>query len=174
MALVKDILATMDYGPAPEANDIVVAWLKKHETGFGHFIDGKFVKPAEGGYFDVFDPARDRILGKVAEGSAKDVDRAVNAARRAYKGWSALPGDARARYLYAIARHIQKRERFLSVLEIDGQRQADPRDPRHRRAARRPPLLPPRRLGRTARRASSPATARSASAGRSSRGTSRS
>ena len=37
--------------------------------------------------------------------------------RRALKSWSALPGDARARYLYAIARHIQKRERFLSVLE---------------------------------------------------------
>ena len=117
MALVKEILATMDYGPAPEANDIVLAWLKGHATGFGHFIDGKFAKPAEGGYFDVFDPARDRILAKVAQGSARDVDRAVNAARRAYKSWSALPGDARARYLYAIARHIQKRERFLSVLE---------------------------------------------------------
>ncbi len=57
------------------------------------------------------------VLGKVAHGSAAEVDAAVAAARNAFQAWSKLPGHARAKYLYAIARLIQKRERFLAVLE---------------------------------------------------------
>jgi aldehyde dehydrogenase (NAD+) len=117
MALVKEILATMDYGPAPEASDHVRAWLDGHDAGFGHFIDGAFVKPALGGTFEVRNPARDTGLARVAQGSDGDIDAAVKAARRSLKSWSRLPGHSRARHLYALARHIQKRERFLSVLE---------------------------------------------------------
>ena len=62
-------------------------------------------------------PARDEPLANVAEGTTRDIDAAVSAATSAFPAWSTLPGHARARYLYAIARHIQKRERFLSVLE---------------------------------------------------------
>ena len=107
------------------------------------------------------------------QGGEADVDAAVAAARKALPAWSALPGDARARHLYALARHVQKRERFLAVLEIHRQRQADPRDPRHRHSAGRAAFLPSRRLGLADRRASFPATGRSASAARSSRGISR-
>ncbi|WP_336801518.1 aldehyde dehydrogenase family protein [Kaistia sp. MMO-174] len=117
MALVKDILVSMDYGPAPEANEPVVGWLDLHKDGFNHFIDGKFVAPSEGKRFPVFNPAHETELAQVAQGSAADVDKAVKAARKAFKSWSALSGHERAVYLYAIARHIQKRERFLSVLE---------------------------------------------------------
>ncbi len=114
---IRDILRSMDYGPAPEGSEHVAAWLKAHEDGFGHFIGGRWVKPADGATFDVDNPANGRRLARVAQGSAADVDRAVKAARKAQRAWAALPGHARARYLYAIARHIQKRERFLSVLE---------------------------------------------------------
>ncbi len=117
MTAVAEILRTMEYGPAPEANNEVVTWLEKHEGRFLHFIGGKFVAPAEGSYFPVVNPARGNRLAECAEGTAKDVDKAVAAARRAQKSWGALPGDARARYLYAIARIINKRERFFSVLE---------------------------------------------------------
>ena len=41
---------------------------------------------------------------------------AVASARKAFKTWSKLSGFERAKHLYALARHIQKRERFLSVL----------------------------------------------------------
>jgi hypothetical protein len=41
MVHVKDVLKSMDYGPAPEGNEHVVAWLETHKAGFGHFIDGK-------------------------------------------------------------------------------------------------------------------------------------
>lgn len=117
MPTVKEVLETMDYGPAPEADNHVVAWLAEHENGFRHFIGGAFVASTGETTFDVANPARGTRLAKVAEGTAADVDAAVKAARKAYPAWSALPGHERARHLYAIARHIQKRERFLSVLE---------------------------------------------------------
>jgi aldehyde dehydrogenase (NAD+) len=117
MTAVTEILRTMDYGVAPEANDPVVAWLEKHEGRFLHFIGGKFVAPADGQYFPVVNPARGNRLAECAEGTKKDVDKAVAAARKAFKPWSKLPGDARARHLYAIARNLNKRERFFAVLE---------------------------------------------------------
>jgi aldehyde dehydrogenase (NAD+) len=115
MGRIAELMQTMEYGPSPEADDAVRGWLKGHAGGFGHFIDGKFTAP--GGLFDVFEPARAARIARVTEGTAADVDAAVAAARRALGPWSALSGDERARHLYALARHIQKRERFLSVLE---------------------------------------------------------
>ena len=117
MPTVKEILNTMDYGPAPEADSPVREWLDHHRDGFRHYIGGDFVASSGGGSFSVANPARGEILATVAEGTAQDVDAAVKAAAAAFPTWSALPGHVRARYLYAIARHVQKRERFLSVLE---------------------------------------------------------
>jgi aldehyde dehydrogenase (NAD+) len=106
----------MDYGPAPESDTHVKDWLARHGDGFGHFINGRFVKSA-GPRLDVFNPANGEKLGNVLNGGAKDVDAAVKAAGKAYAKWSKLSGFERAKHLYAIARHVQKRERFLSVLE---------------------------------------------------------
>ena len=117
MPAIKDILRSMDYGPAPEAAGPATAWLEAHGRSFDHFIAGAFVAPAEGQRFEVTNPATGALLARVAQGSAADVDKAVAAARAAFGPWSALPGDLRARHLYAIARHIQKRERLLAVLE---------------------------------------------------------
>ena len=173
MTAVTEILRSMEYGPAPEANSEVVAWLEKHEGRFLHFIGGKFVAPAEGSYFAVINPARGNRLAECAEGTAKDVDKAVAAARKAQKAWGALSGDARARYLYAIARIINKRERFFSVLESmdNGKPIRESRDIdiplviRHfYHHAGWAELI----------ESEFPATSRSASAGRSSRGTFRS
>jgi aldehyde dehydrogenase (NAD+) len=115
MPSITDILDTMDYGPAPEGNGHVLDWLAAHADGFSHFIGGAFTKGVA--FFDVSNPATGEKLARVAQGSAADVDSAVKAARKAYGPWSKLSGHQRARHLYAIARIIQKRERFLSVLE---------------------------------------------------------
>ncbi|MDE2445987.1 MAG: aldehyde dehydrogenase family protein [Alphaproteobacteria bacterium] len=117
MPSVTEILETMDYGTAPESNSIVKEWLAAHANGFGHFIGGKFVNGSSKAMIDVFNPHDNSLLARVAQGSTSDVDLAVKAARKAYSGWSKLSGFERAKYLYALARHIQKRERFLSVLE---------------------------------------------------------
>jgi aldehyde dehydrogenase (NAD+) len=115
MTKVTDVLASMDYGPAPEANDIVLRWLKSRKV-FGHFIGGRFTEP--GKTFTVKNPATGEMLAEVTQGSDADVAAAVKAARAALPGWSRLSGHERARWLYALARNVQKRERFLSVLEV--------------------------------------------------------
>lgn len=115
MPSVKEILETMDYGPAPEATAEVDGWLAARGR-FGHFIDGAFTRPGAG--WDSVNPATGAVLAGVTRGTAEDVAAAVKAARKAAPKWAALPGHERAKWLYAIARHLQKRERFLSVLEV--------------------------------------------------------
>src|SRR6187399_3277711 len=107
MSTVKEILETMDYGTAPEAKDVATAWLEKHKSGFAHYIGGALVAPSDGKLFDVHNPADGSVLAKVAQGSAADVDAAVAAARAALPAWSKTSGEKRARYLYALARHVQ-------------------------------------------------------------------
>ncbi len=115
MTTIQEILNTMDYGTAPEDSKIVREWLTKHEDGFGHFINGAFTKVGE--TFDVQTPATGNVIAKVSQGSASDVDDAVKAARAAQPKWAGLSGHERAKYLYALARHIQQHSRFLAVLE---------------------------------------------------------
>ncbi|MCC6905487.1 MAG: aldehyde dehydrogenase family protein [Anaerolineae bacterium] len=107
----------MEYGPAPESPSAALAWLDDHKRKFGLFIDNHWVTPASKRYMDATSPANGQPLGKVADASTEDVDRAVEAAQRAFTTWSQTPGHERARYLYAIARNIQKHARLLSVLE---------------------------------------------------------
>jgi aldehyde dehydrogenase (NAD+) len=114
---IRSILDSMEYGPAPEDAKDVRAWLAAHEDGFGHFIGGKFTKPAKGASFEVHNPADGEKLADVAIASDKDVDSAIAAAKSATKKWQALSCNQRARHLYAIARHVQKHSRFLAVLE---------------------------------------------------------
>jgi aldehyde dehydrogenase (NAD+) len=113
---IRDILKTMDYGPAPEDDKDVRAWLAKHKSGFGHFIGGGFSKPGNS-TFEVRNPANGEKLADVAVADANDVDRAVGEADKAQKKWQALTGNQRARHIYALARHVQKHARFLAVLE---------------------------------------------------------
>jgi aldehyde dehydrogenase (NAD+) len=115
MGAIKDILRTMDYGPSPEGSEHVRAWLEEHASGFGLFINGAFTEPHD--LFDVFNPATGETIACATQGSAPDVDAAVAAARKAQPKWAALSGFERSKHLYALARHVQKRERFLSVLE---------------------------------------------------------
>ncbi|OCW58059.1 aldehyde dehydrogenase family protein [Hoeflea olei] len=116
MNRIRDILNTMDYGPAPEDDKDVRAWLARHEKGFGHFIGGSFTK-VTGETFAVTNPASGEALATVTIAGESDVDNAVAAAGKALKKWQALTGNQRARHLYALARHVQKHARFLAVLE---------------------------------------------------------
>lgn len=116
MSIVEKFV-TMDYGPAPEDPSEALAWLDRHGRRFGHFIRGMWQAPVEGKYFETTDPSTGEKLAKIAQGSAVDVDAAVNAARSALPTWQALSAHARARYLYALARQVQKHSRRLAVLE---------------------------------------------------------
>ncbi len=114
---VRALLESMDYGPAPESDAAVRAWLASHAARFGHFINGAFADPSESSYFDVHDPGTGNVLAQVAQGSSADVDAAVQAARAAQPVWRALSAHARARHLYALARAVQRNARALAVAE---------------------------------------------------------
>jgi aldehyde dehydrogenase (NAD+) len=114
---VVEKFRTMEYGPAPEDPKESLLWLDHHNRKFGHFIDGAWRAPAEGKYFETSDPSAGTPLAEVAQGSAADIDAAVKAARKALPGWQKLTPHARARYLYALARQVQKHSRRLAVLE---------------------------------------------------------
>jgi aldehyde dehydrogenase (NAD+) len=107
---------TMDYGPAPEDASEVTRWLDAHHRTFGHYIDGAFT-PVTAATFETRNPATGDLLATIASGTAADVDAAVAAATKALPGWQALTGHQRARYLYALARQVQKHSRRLAVLE---------------------------------------------------------
>src|SRR5216110_3537872 len=118
MATVAKLFETMEYGPAPESDEPALEWIKQHDNGrFGHFINGRWAPPAEGQYFETINPATKAVLGRVAQGSKADVDAAVAAANAAAPAWAGLPAHARARYLYALAREVQRHSRLLAVLE---------------------------------------------------------
>jgi len=115
MGRVADVLKTMEYGKAPESASFANRWLDSHGRRFGLFVDGAFTKP--GKLFATVNPATAQPLARVTQATAADVDRAVASAQRAQPDWAGLPGHARARHLYAIARHVQKHSRLLAVLE---------------------------------------------------------
>ena len=107
----------MEYGPAPEDDQPVRAWLAQHEASFGHFIGGAWHVPGAGERFASHAPATGERLADIAQGDAADVDVAVAAARAAQPAWLALGGAGRARHLYALARMVQRHSRLFAVLE---------------------------------------------------------
>jgi aldehyde dehydrogenase (NAD+) len=90
-------------------------WLDRHDRRFGQFINGEWTLPSD--TFSVINPATGKELAHVTQGSNEDVDSAVAAARAALPGWRALGGPGRARWLYAIARGMQRNSRLFSVVE---------------------------------------------------------
>ncbi len=112
---VTEIFDSMDYGPAPESNTEALKWLADRGNNFGHYIEGKFTKHSKG--FETKNPADGTVLAKLSQGSLNDVNVAVAAARKAQTKWARLPGHTRAKYLYALARLLQKHSRLFAVLE---------------------------------------------------------
>jgi aldehyde dehydrogenase (NAD+) len=107
---------SMEYGSALEDASEVTKWLEAHGRSFGHYIDGDWTAVGAES-FETKNPATGEVLATVATASAGDVDAAVKAARAALPAWQALTGHQRARYLYALARQVQKHSRRLAVLE---------------------------------------------------------
>ncbi len=102
-----------EYAPAPESPAIVDI-----KSSYGLFVGGDFLDPLDGQRFKTVNPATEEVLAEVSAAGPRDVDAAVQAARRAYtRTWERMRGSERAKYLYRIARIMQERSRELAVLE---------------------------------------------------------
>ena len=78
------------------------------------YIDGQWVDPVELRTLDVDNPTTEQVGGKIALGSSADVDKAVNAARKAFAGWSVSTKEDRLDVLQAILDQYQKRTKDLA------------------------------------------------------------
>ena len=114
---IKEIFASMDYGKAPESDDMALKWYADRDRQLLHYIGGQWQQPDSGDFFETRNPASGEVLAIVADGNSADTDRAVAAAEAAAPAWAALSGHQRARYLYAMARQVQKHSRLFAVLE---------------------------------------------------------
>ena len=82
------------------------------------YIDGKFVDAADGKTFEVYDPATEGIIATCPAGGAADIDRAAQAAHRAfYDGWRTISAQERGRILFRLAERIRARRDELARLE---------------------------------------------------------
>jgi len=108
-----DFSSDWKLNPAPESTSTI-----KLKEKYDLFINGKFVAPSTGEYFNTINPANENVLAKVAVASESDVDLAVKSAKNALdKTWGKLSGKERGKYIYRIARIIQERSREFAIIE---------------------------------------------------------
>jgi betaine-aldehyde dehydrogenase len=83
------------------------------------YINGQWVNPDLGGYFDSLDPATEEVIQRVPAGTEEDIDHAVRAARRAFdNGWGQTTGVERADWLEALASELEGSQDALALLEV--------------------------------------------------------
>jgi len=105
------------YGPAPEDDQEVLEWIKSLPSPNYNFVNGEWVKPKAIKTIQAINPANNNKLFKLSVSSKSDVDKAVKSAKKAFLIWSKTTPYKRSKFLYALARLIQKHARFLAVLE---------------------------------------------------------
>ncbi|KAL1842417.1 hypothetical protein VTJ49DRAFT_5265 [Mycothermus thermophilus] len=89
-----------------------------YKQPIGLFINNEFVPAAEGGTFEVINPATEEVICKVHEATAKDVDIAVAAARKAFEGpWRQVPPSQRAVMLNKLADLAEQKTDLLAAVE---------------------------------------------------------
>jgi 5-carboxymethyl-2-hydroxymuconic-semialdehyde dehydrogenase len=92
-----------------------LARFKDHPLG--HFIDAIPVIAKADSLFDNLCPVDNSVMGKVAAGTADDIDRAAEAAARAFADWRDMPGAKRGRILHRIADLIEERAEEIALVE---------------------------------------------------------
>jgi aminomuconate-semialdehyde/2-hydroxymuconate-6-semialdehyde dehydrogenase len=83
----------------------------------GNFVDGEVVGPGGGVYFEDVDPATGRVCGEVPDSDEGDIRGAVEAAGRAFEGWSRTPAAERSRILLRVAELIEENLDELALTE---------------------------------------------------------
>src|SRR5690625_6132132 len=107
-------MTTFEYAPAPESRSLVDI-----ASSYGLFINGEFTEAASGEALKTINPATEEQLAEVAVAGEADVENAVKAARRAYeRSWGPMSGAERAKYLFRIARLLDRKSTRLNSSHV--------------------------------------------------------
>ena len=107
----------INYGPAPEDSKDVMRWIQELDRPNKLYINGTWVKSNSNKKLNIINPSNNKKLATLAISNKKDVNLSVSSAKKAFNKWSKISPLSRSKYLYALARLIQKHSRFLAVLE---------------------------------------------------------
>nr|WP_298373363.1 aldehyde dehydrogenase family protein [uncultured Halomonas sp.] len=97
----------------PGTSDSLVSFDKR----YGNYIGGEFVDPVKGQYFDNVTPVTGEVFCEVARSTAEDIDKAVDAARKAAPAWGKTSAAERSNILLKIADRIEQNLEVLAVAE---------------------------------------------------------
>jgi aldehyde dehydrogenase len=95
---------------APGAAGAKIAYKQRYDN----FINGQFVPPAEGRYFDVVTPISGKVYTQAARSGEADIERALDAAHAAAAKWAATPPADRANLLLKIADRMEQNLELLA------------------------------------------------------------
>ncbi|MFT4017764.1 MAG: aldehyde dehydrogenase family protein [Agriterribacter sp.] len=84
---------------------------------YDHFIGGKWEKPESGEYFDNVSPIDGKVFTKAARGNAKDIEKAIDAAHKAFETWSKTAAAYRSNLLLKIAQIVEDNLEYLATVE---------------------------------------------------------
>ena len=99
---------------APVGN---VASRPQFKERYDHFIGGQWVAPESGEYFDNISPIDGMAFTQAARGNAKDIDKAIDAAHKAFATWSKTSVTERSNMLLKIAQIVEDNLEYLAVIE---------------------------------------------------------
>ncbi|CAL1546182.1 unnamed protein product [Lymnaea stagnalis] len=111
------ILGDLSYGSALDAENVALNWLEKNNKSFGLYINGQWVYPDGRQTKESKNPATGKVLATTIEATEDDIKNAVISSKEAFKTWSSLAPHVRSRYLYSIARNLQKNQSLLAIVE---------------------------------------------------------
>ena len=102
-----------------QAQDVQQAVLERpsFKEKYNHFIGGEFVEPASGEYFENISPIDGKPFTMAARGNKEDIERALDAAHKAFKSWSKTSAAFRSKVLLDIANVIEQNAELLARVE---------------------------------------------------------
>jgi len=98
---------------SPNTPDAKLAFKPEYDN----FINGRFVKPVKGQYFDVVTPISGKVYTRAARSTAEDIELALDAAHAAAAKWGATNAAERANVLLKIADRIEQNLELLAYAE---------------------------------------------------------
>lgn len=99
---------------APKSNIVARPEFKSH---YDHYINGEWVEPSSGEYFDNISPIDGKVFTKAARGNARDVEAAIDAATKAFESWGKTAAAYRSNILLKIAQVVEDNLDYLAAVE---------------------------------------------------------